>query len=111
MPLCAAQSRRATAFTHPPPPSLPLPFSNLRPFLPAPLPSSCPFAPLFLPPYLLMMASTTTWTGFWSVSRCTISNACLTMRTCTVHGGRGGGTVRQVQPCGQCWAFENTKGA
>jgi hypothetical protein len=33
------------------------------------------------PPHLLMMASTSTWMGFWSVSRCTISNACDTMRT------------------------------
>ena len=50
--------------------------------------------PLIHPsPYLLMMASTTTWTGFWSVSRCTISNACLTMRTCTVHGGHACGAV------------------
>lgn len=32
--------------------------------------------------HLLMMASTSTWMGFWSVSRLMISNACLTMRTC-----------------------------
>jgi hypothetical protein len=30
----------------------------------------------------LMMAFTTTWTGFSSVSRWMISIACLTMRTC-----------------------------
>ncbi len=30
-------------------------------------------------PHPLMMASTSTWTGFWSVSRLTMSNACLTM--------------------------------
>lgn len=37
-----------------------------------------------------MMASTTTWMGFWSVSRWMMSNACFTMRTCgrTVEGER-----------------------
>lgn len=36
--------------------------------------------------HLLIMASTTTWIGFWSVRRCTISRACFTMRTYAAGG-------------------------
>ncbi len=34
--------------------------------------------------HLLMMASTRTWMGFWSVSRWTISKECLMMRTAII---------------------------
>lgn len=37
--------------------------------------------------YLLMTASTNTWIGLLSVSKCTMSKACLTIRTCKQHSG------------------------
>jgi hypothetical protein len=47
----------------------------------------------------LMMASTTIWMGFWSVSRWTMSKACSTMRTCSQ--GRKTAAAAQQQHAGQ----------
>lgn len=48
-------------------------------------------------PHLLMMASTSTWMGFWSVSRWMISKACLMMPTWEQGEGGQGLRVAKVR--------------